>query len=39
VYFSNLPIPPIYFIDYSQLQLPCLIGGEGAGQKLPPPFQ
>lgn len=39
VLFSDLPIPPVHFIDYPQLQLSRLISGEGAGQKLPPPFQ
>lgn len=39
VLFSNLPISPVHFIDYPQLQLPRLICGKGAGQKLPPPFQ
>lgn len=38
-FFSDLPIPPVHFIDYPQLQLPRLISGKGAGQKLPPPFQ
>lgn len=36
---SNLPISPVHFVDYSQLELPCLIGGKSTGQKLTPPFQ